>query len=720
MRKSWKKLIAVALSTVMAFSLVGCDLEDETGSRKSGLYATADKAADPDSEEIGELMRGIHPINQDYDTTSVKSEIDKKHKGTWAIYWYLCGSDLESQAGAGTTDLAEMLDATMPEGVTVVIETGGSSAWMTDEISENKLTRFVYDESGLNEVGTVKNADMGKKKTLKNFLKFCKKNYPADNQAVLFWDHGGGSLGGACYDENFGGNHLTINEIGSTLKSLFSKKKLELVGFDCCLMASVDTAKLMSESAKTMVASEETEPGCGWYYTDWLNALGANPTMSNKELGKAICDSYMKGCKAIQQDEETTLSVLDLGQMPNMINALNLLGCELLSQAGENVKTISRWGRAAAKAENYGGNNDSTGYFDMIDIGDFIAHGKDIIPNSYDALSTALQEMVAYSVHGSLRKKSTGLSMYYPLDGSEASQQKFEALASSDIYASYTRMSITGKISKKSLKIVNHFIKSCDKANGSEEEAKATAVPEIDTSQENAEVNQEKLTFTNGGKDLKMGVTNEGYLYTNIGEQNIDAVKAVYADLLYYSAEDDLYLDLGRDDDVDINWDTGVIQDNFTGYWPCIDGVPIYLDIVYQGEDYNLYSVPIKYNGKEMVMNVSFDLNSEAYKIVSIENDVSENKSNQRASKVSILPKAGDKITPILYYYDEDADDFVAFEVDTITYQNNTKIKAEDLGDGDYALQFETEDMAGNSVYSEYGYIKYEDGEVEADIEPIQ
>lgn len=45
---------------------------------------------------------------------------------SWVIYWYLCGSDLESNAAAATTDLQEMLQVTLPENVKVVIQTGGA------------------------------------------------------------------------------------------------------------------------------------------------------------------------------------------------------------------------------------------------------------------------------------------------------------------------------------------------------------------------------------------------------------------------------------------------------------------------------------------------------------------------------------------------------------------------------------------------------------------
>ena len=53
-------------------------------------------------------------------------EIVDASEESWAIYWYLCGSDLESDYGAATADLMELLEVDLPENVTVVIETGGA------------------------------------------------------------------------------------------------------------------------------------------------------------------------------------------------------------------------------------------------------------------------------------------------------------------------------------------------------------------------------------------------------------------------------------------------------------------------------------------------------------------------------------------------------------------------------------------------------------------
>ena len=55
------------------------------------------------------------------------------------------------------------------------------------------------------------------------------------------------------------------------------QNKLSFIGFDACLMATVDVADTFSDMGKYLVASEELEPGNGWYYSGWLRSLAENP-----------------------------------------------------------------------------------------------------------------------------------------------------------------------------------------------------------------------------------------------------------------------------------------------------------------------------------------------------------------------------------------------------------------------------------------------------------
>ena len=93
-----KKIILIALSIIMAFCLFACEVSVNIESDNSG--------EDTISEEVSD--------------------------GSWAVYWYLCGSDLETNYGCATNDLIEMLEVALPENVNVIIETGGANAARSD------------------------------------------------------------------------------------------------------------------------------------------------------------------------------------------------------------------------------------------------------------------------------------------------------------------------------------------------------------------------------------------------------------------------------------------------------------------------------------------------------------------------------------------------------------------------------------------------------------
>ena len=174
-------------------------------------------------------------------------------KADWAVYWYLCGSDLESSGGFATEDLNELMEVELPDNVKIVIETGGSSEWHNDSVSADTLQRFVYSKDGLELVDEQPSASMGESGTLSNFLKYAKENYPAEKTAVIFWNHGGGSVAGAAFDELYQNDSLTLTEMRTAFDDAFGLNKenppLEMIGFDTCLMSTVDVAANFTDVA---------------------------------------------------------------------------------------------------------------------------------------------------------------------------------------------------------------------------------------------------------------------------------------------------------------------------------------------------------------------------------------------------------------------------------------------------------------------------------------
>ena len=108
--------------------------------------------------------------------------------------------------------------------------------------------------------------------------------------------------------------------------------KLDLVGFDACLMGTFEVALAMAEHADVMVASQELEPGHGW---DWqaLEILTSNSSVDAKTLGLAIANGYEQHAIDNETETEITLSVIDLTRIGVVKQALKALEEPFVSES---------------------------------------------------------------------------------------------------------------------------------------------------------------------------------------------------------------------------------------------------------------------------------------------------------------------------------------------------------------------------------------------------
>ena len=397
MKRKIRRFLAVLLSTAMCLSLVACGDE---------VVITEDNTQNAQVTEVTEQQEPASEVQEE--------------DGSWAVYWYLCGSDLETNGGFATTDLDEMLQVDLPENVNVVIQTGGAAVWQNEYMDPAKIQRWLYNSEGLQLLEEQDTANMGEAQTLYEFLAFANENYPADKVAVTFWNHGGGSVNGAAFDEIYGYDSLDLSEMYQAFDAVWpadtDNPSLELVGFDTCLMATIDVAAVFQNFAKYLVASEEVEPGNGWYYTGWLGALADNSGMNGEDLGIAICNSYYEGCEAVGTQDQTTLSVTNLTKLTPLLDAYETFGQEAFVAATEEPGFFAELGRAAAQTENYGGNTREQGYTNMIDLGHLARQTAWMLPSAQN-VSDALDDCIVYRVGGVYRSEATGLSCYYSYNG---------------------------------------------------------------------------------------------------------------------------------------------------------------------------------------------------------------------------------------------------------------------------------------------------------------
>lgn len=327
-------------------------------------------------------------------------------RDTVTVMVYMCGTDLESKYGMATADLSEMLNAKISDKVNVIVETGGCSKWKNSVVSSTVNQIYKVESGDLklinNNAGT---ASMTDPDNLTSFIKYCKNNFPADRNILILWDHGGGSITGYGYDEkNSRAGSMTLTQINSALKS--ADCVFDWIGYDACLMATLENALVCNNYADYLIASEETEPGTGWYYTNWLNKLSANTSISTPELAKVILDDYARVCKSQAANAKITLSLIDLAEMQGTVpKSFTKFASSINSLiANNNYTKISN---ARAGARQYA----QSSKINQVDLADL---AQRLGTSEAKQLASAIKSCVKYNV--STISNSYGMSIYFPYE----------------------------------------------------------------------------------------------------------------------------------------------------------------------------------------------------------------------------------------------------------------------------------------------------------------
>ncbi|MBQ3913273.1 MAG: peptidase C11 [Lachnospiraceae bacterium] len=344
--------------------------------------------------------------NVDKSARSRYTTIRGNGKDTVTMMVYMCGTDLESKYGMATNDLNEMMKATISDKINIIVYTGGCSNWKTNGISTSnnqiyKLTsgKMVRLEDNMG------NKAMTDPATLTEFIKYANKNYPADRNILIFWDHGGGSLSGYGYDETHkSAGSMNLAGINTALKN--AGIKYDFIGFDACLMATVETDLMLANYADYVIASEETEPGVGWYYTNWLTAFSNNTSMDTIEIGKNIIDDFVDVCAQSCPGQKTTLSIVDLAELSETV------GDDFKAFAKSTSKLIND-----NKYETVSDARSDTREFaqsNAIDQIDLINFALNLDTKEGKALADTLLSSVKYNRTSSNMTNAYGISIFFP------------------------------------------------------------------------------------------------------------------------------------------------------------------------------------------------------------------------------------------------------------------------------------------------------------------
>ena len=468
------------------------------------------------------------------------------------LFIYMCGSNLETKQGLAGKNIDEILAANTGD-LNIVIQTGGAKTWRSHEISSTAAQRYEIKNGELVLLDTLSQLNMGQSETLSEFLKWGQEKYRTKNNMLILWDHGGGSAKGVCFDENYSFDALTLAELKAAFENAKLYTKFDIIGFDACLMATIETADYIKDFARYLVASEEIVPSGGWDYKAVVESYSSkeDPT----EIGKDICDSFMAKCEKSKKADISTLSVIDLSGLDPVFERLDALGRDLSEYVGKD-NAFSKVIAAAKRCEKFGYESVFSGSSNMIDFLDFTKllalSDFDEFAKMYEIVETA----VVYSVTGEERNNG-GISFYYPIDYNAKEITEYISLGVSEPYNAF--------LSTYYLNAPIQTVAFSDKGSVAE----------------------------NGAFKVSLTPESKKYLSTvtyNLIEKDVDGTERI------------LYSDI----DFESDWDSLTFSSDFKGTRRLYNGHPICYAPVRIEETVIEYSAPISINGRKGNMHYHF------------------------------------------------------------------------------------------------------------------
>lgn len=402
-----KKILSIFLVLgMLLMSLSGCDKDDEDMHRAGGYGYYNSNSQYSRQWNLANNTKKLDTGVLD-GARAKRTAIKGNGQDVITLMVFMCGADLESKAAMASYDLQEMATATLSDNVNLLVYTGGTTKWHIQGISTQ--ANQIYKVLGNGQidclVANAGNGSMVSPDTLLSFIDWSTENYPADRYGLIFWDHGSGSIGGYGYDLKYPNSPaMSYAEIDKALTA--SNIAYDFIGFDCCLMATLENGLMLAEHADYMIASEEAEPGIGWYYTNWLTKLSQNTSMSTIEIGKNIADDFVEMSAQKVPSQSATLSVVDLAELeysiPSKLTAF--------AQSANNMINNQEY-QTIAKARSNTREFATSQGVDLVDLVDMASRIK--TDEAMD-LTASLLSCIKYNNTSTDMSNSYGISIYFP------------------------------------------------------------------------------------------------------------------------------------------------------------------------------------------------------------------------------------------------------------------------------------------------------------------
>lgn len=668
--------------------MVGSDLEANTTKQMSeaAMFYAGLEAQEIQQKDVEEQRTMLTGFMKDIQSNGMdlpeffyeKAVVDAADETVSAVTGELAPRDTH----AASADLDEIDQVTLPENVKMVIQAGGAGNWKNSRINPNRTQRFLKDSQGIRLVSDEYISNMGHPDTLADFLRYCREEHPADHTMVLFWNHGSGAFGYG-YDSLYGSDHLTLAEMREAFGKVYQpdekKPPIDIIGFDACLMGSMEVSNTFNGFASYLTGSEDTEPGYGWDYTTWLGKLAEDPQMNAAQLCKAATDSYLefysKYAVAKEETASELFSVIDLQYADDLYAAYDALAAAALKDTAENPATVAALGQAANRSIKYAGAHHATQ--NTLDLGMFMDEIMEYYPKEAKAVRKLVDKAVIYNLASDSVSESQGITVYYPssirdLIGTKKCIDYVDNISLSKNISALYYYKVAGCLRSD----MQEYVQS--QGYGEIKPLDTTALKEM----ENAEIK----------------VLEDGNYVAQIDEKALSNAQTVGYNLV--QIKDGSARSLGRSSFV-LETEEGDLQTAYDGTWLFIDGEPFALEMLSYTDDvlFFISDITLKSSMAEKGANllISYDFEKEKWSILGAQEKNDTDEQQDIASKNTTELKSGDKITPVYETYDLETGQASVEPGETIEYDGNIKIEERSLKKGEYLSYISITDARGDT-----------------------
>jgi hypothetical protein len=293
--------------------------------------------------------------------------------------------------------------------------------------------------------------NMGDPDVLQDFVEWAITNYPAQNYALVIWNHGHGASWRAlqenlieraeisrsrgerdtavtrtiAWDET-DNDKLYMYEVKVALQAAQQRLnvragthvKIDLIGFDAGMMGMIEVAYALRNVANFVVGSEQSQPDDGWPYDAILGDLKAAPEASPQDLGRLIVTKYASTYPHPGNTNITQASV-NIVRVNDLIAAIDAF----------SIVAISEWDKLKEARDHsirYNNNCPSPNVcwgVDLWNFADEVQNRTTSIPIQLAAahLKNSIDSFVVDEHHSLDQAGSHGIAIYFPSSQTEFS-----------------------------------------------------------------------------------------------------------------------------------------------------------------------------------------------------------------------------------------------------------------------------------------------------------